>query len=316
MKVRETIIRLTDAQDTGNICLSVVLRSGDNGIEVLLARNADWDEIWSLPGGHQQANETPEEAAARELREETGIKTTVSFLARVENHPTRNKPADVFYCAVPADTKAAPNDDVGRLRWWSVDGLLINSIDQDLIRSAVKKVHDPERLVREALEEALIYYPVHALCTDIAKRSDYGLLVALEGQDLRQYTKAVCEYLDEQKRRYVVVKSRLSTITESALAQARQARRLTPLVEAMICAADWLNRWETEINNRLAEDCIVICEGFIEPERTRLLKRGLESDLFEALFRWLPTPDIQFEISGELPRVIVDKFCEAISSSG
>ncbi|HET7901505.1 MAG TPA: NUDIX domain-containing protein [Candidatus Nanopelagicales bacterium] len=33
--------------------------------------------VWSLPKGHVEAGETPEEAAAREVEEETGIRGTV-----------------------------------------------------------------------------------------------------------------------------------------------------------------------------------------------------------------------------------------------
>jgi ADP-ribose pyrophosphatase YjhB (NUDIX family) len=43
------------------------------GGRVLIARRAKPPHLWSLPGGAVEAGEMPAQAAARELREETGI---------------------------------------------------------------------------------------------------------------------------------------------------------------------------------------------------------------------------------------------------
>ena len=58
----------------------VVVRDGDDGPEVVLIRpqSADDKQVWALPKGAKEADETPEEAAVREVREETGLEAQVS----------------------------------------------------------------------------------------------------------------------------------------------------------------------------------------------------------------------------------------------
>jgi len=52
---------------------AAVFRAG----RVLIARRAKPPRLWSLPGGALEPGETPAEAAAREVREETGIEAEI-----------------------------------------------------------------------------------------------------------------------------------------------------------------------------------------------------------------------------------------------
>lgn len=67
----------------------VVLRPCDGGdVEVLLVRRGKPPNIgtWTLPGGAQELGETAEEAARRELAEETGLVVgTLHLAANVDN---------------------------------------------------------------------------------------------------------------------------------------------------------------------------------------------------------------------------------------
>jgi ADP-ribose pyrophosphatase YjhB (NUDIX family) len=59
----------------------VLLRQGS----ILLARHELGDHVyWVLPGGEIEANETPEEAAVREMLEETGLRVEVERLLFVD----------------------------------------------------------------------------------------------------------------------------------------------------------------------------------------------------------------------------------------
>ncbi len=51
------------------------MREGTGGLEVALIRpqSADDKQVWALPKGAKEDGESPEEAAVREVREETGL---------------------------------------------------------------------------------------------------------------------------------------------------------------------------------------------------------------------------------------------------
>jgi ADP-ribose pyrophosphatase YjhB (NUDIX family) len=53
----------------------VVIRGEDVAVIVPVKRAADGTRVLGLPKGHPDGNETPEEAATREVREETGLET-------------------------------------------------------------------------------------------------------------------------------------------------------------------------------------------------------------------------------------------------
>ncbi len=57
----------------------VVVREGDDGLEVALIRpqSADDKQVWALPKGAKEDTESPEDAAVREVREETGLSAEV-----------------------------------------------------------------------------------------------------------------------------------------------------------------------------------------------------------------------------------------------
>ena len=57
----------------------VVVRPGPDGAEILLAsrRTRKGDLVWGLPKGLVEEGESPEEAALREVREETGHAGTI-----------------------------------------------------------------------------------------------------------------------------------------------------------------------------------------------------------------------------------------------
>ncbi len=96
------------------------------GDAVLLVRRGRPPRLgtWSLPGGAQHLGETSEEAARREVLEETGVTVGQLSLAAVVDAVTRDEAGLVRfhytiidYCAVWTAGEARPGDDVTAVAW-------------------------------------------------------------------------------------------------------------------------------------------------------------------------------------------------------
>lgn len=76
----------------------VVWRSRDGKPEILLIRDLNYDD-WFLPKGHVNPGESKEEAAKREIREETGLTDLelVSFLGSFTRVSAREKELKTEY---------------------------------------------------------------------------------------------------------------------------------------------------------------------------------------------------------------------------
>ncbi|KFU80276.1 DNA mismatch repair protein MutT [Amycolatopsis lurida NRRL 2430] len=78
---------------------------------------------WELPGGMREAGESPREAAARELGEETGIHgVDLSFAAVAEfdlTKPERRELLAVYRVQLQVVPRLTVNDEALDFRWWS-----------------------------------------------------------------------------------------------------------------------------------------------------------------------------------------------------
>jgi 8-oxo-dGTP diphosphatase len=107
----------------------VVMRDG----LVAVVHRPRYDD-WSLPKGKLDSGETFEEAALREVEEETGLRARlVRGLPSVE-YVVRDRPKVVRYwlMEVESDPGFEPNDEVDDLRWLSpADALELLTYDRD-----------------------------------------------------------------------------------------------------------------------------------------------------------------------------------------
>jgi 8-oxo-dGTP diphosphatase len=90
--------------------------------KILLVKrlNDPGKDQWSLPGGYMDSDEAPEEAAARECKEETGLDVTVTGLLAVMQDREYPNSADVVI-AYSAKIKAgslSAGDDAGEVRFF------------------------------------------------------------------------------------------------------------------------------------------------------------------------------------------------------
>ena len=94
--------------------------------EVLLVRrgNDPYKGCWALPGGFMEMDETIEQCAVRELKEETGLSVSLSDIRLVgvfsaPGRDPRGRTVTAAYAVrLDAPMDATAGDDAAEVRWW------------------------------------------------------------------------------------------------------------------------------------------------------------------------------------------------------
>jgi 8-oxo-dGTP diphosphatase len=94
----------------------VVVRDG----RVLLIHRERYDD-WSLPKGKLEEGESWEQAAVREVWEETGVRGRLGAYLGESHYTVRGAPKEVRWWRMETDDEASPSNDVDAVRWASVD---------------------------------------------------------------------------------------------------------------------------------------------------------------------------------------------------
>ena len=93
---------------------------------ILLVQRSD-DKLWCLPCGWVEPNESPEEAAVRETREETGLQVQTRQLVDVftrkpnTGHGPHTAVAVVYLCVVVGGTPQSRSHEVLEARYWRIE---------------------------------------------------------------------------------------------------------------------------------------------------------------------------------------------------
>jgi len=114
----------------------VVVRDG----EVALVHRPRYDD-WTLPKGKLDSGESFEQAALREVEEETGLRAHLVRELPAINYDVNGRPKVVRYwlMEVDDDGQFVPNDETDELRWVPLDEalrLLTYDRDRELVASA------------------------------------------------------------------------------------------------------------------------------------------------------------------------------------
>ncbi|MBN1523657.1 MAG: NUDIX hydrolase [Spirochaetales bacterium] len=93
----------------------------EKGKILLIQRNNEpCRGFWALPGGYMDYNETAEQAAIRELEEETGLKALQTRFLGLYSTPGRhpNQVVSGVYLILEWEGLAVAGDDAGALEWF------------------------------------------------------------------------------------------------------------------------------------------------------------------------------------------------------
>lgn len=121
----------------------VLLREGDQGIEVCLVRRPVRRD-WSLPKGKLDAGESSISAAYRETLEETGIRTRLGLPLPEQHYVSQGRKKQVDYWVASARAgglSLKPTMEIAESRWVSLrqaEKLLTYARDAKLVRQAAK----------------------------------------------------------------------------------------------------------------------------------------------------------------------------------
>ncbi len=129
----------------------VIFRQSDQAFEVALAR-ARQGPVWCLPKGRVEASETLEEAAVREVREETGLKGKIigtirsieyTYSSRQENGSRApvDKTVHFFLLAFEEGSVEDHDGEVLDVKWFPLEiagRLLYHAGERDVLAQARK----------------------------------------------------------------------------------------------------------------------------------------------------------------------------------
>ncbi len=136
----------------------VVLRPATDGEapDVLVVHRPDYDD-WSLPKGKLDPGETWQEAAVREVHEETGVTGRLGVeltSTHYEDRKGRSKQVRWWTMALLDDEHRPPDGEIDDLRWVPIDevgDLLTYDTDRDLVTEALAcRGHAAVLVVRHA----------------------------------------------------------------------------------------------------------------------------------------------------------------------
>lgn len=101
---------------------------------------------WAFPGGFLKMDETAEEGALRELKEETGLETAyieqLGAFSDVKRDPRERVITIAFYALVNI-TEVKGGDDAADARWFRIDDMPLLAFDHDhILRVAQKRLKE------------------------------------------------------------------------------------------------------------------------------------------------------------------------------
>ena len=115
----------------------------DGKILLVRRRNPPFEGMHALPGGFVESGETVEEAVVREIREETGLKTTIAGLLGVYSAPGRDPRGHTVSVVFELRSKSGSSrggDDASEAAFFPLNGLPPLAFDHErVVRDHLRK---------------------------------------------------------------------------------------------------------------------------------------------------------------------------------
>ena len=108
---------------------AILVAKENNQTSVLLIQRGiePYKDQWALPGGFVEMDEELEDACARELQEETGIRgiqlNQLAAFGTVNRDPRGRTISVVFWATIPSKLKAQSGDDAQNAKWFNLNDL-------------------------------------------------------------------------------------------------------------------------------------------------------------------------------------------------
>lgn len=105
----------------------VITRETEPKVLLIQRGNEPYKGCWAFPGGFMEIDETLEECAIRELKEETGLVVThdeifpIGTFSRIDRDPRGRTISLAFLTLVDAPISVAAQDDAAKAEWFPVN---------------------------------------------------------------------------------------------------------------------------------------------------------------------------------------------------
>ncbi len=129
--------------------------SGRLSILLIKRGGHPYKDCWALPGGFVEANEASEDAASRELQEETGLGVESSFLEQLKTYSTPNRDprmrvvSTAYIAFIPYEELGKPvsGDDAADAHFFAVEDLFTDDENIEL-------AFDHATIIKDGIERA------------------------------------------------------------------------------------------------------------------------------------------------------------------
>ncbi len=123
----------------------LTLRNADLQVLLVKRRNPPFEGRWAIPGGFVHPEESLEDAAARELFEETAVSGVhieqLYTFGALDRDPRGRTITVAYYALVPTPLAVQAGTDASDAQWWSVYALPEMAFDHaEIVQYAVKRL--------------------------------------------------------------------------------------------------------------------------------------------------------------------------------